>query len=432
MASFLFSTALLFFLLICGQWIAFSLGLAGMAGLLIYSGTSAFKSIGPIAWNSVNNFVLVAIPLFIFMGEILLRSGLSGRFYGSLSLWLWKMPGGLLHSNIVGCAIFAGLTGSSPATAAAIGTVAVPELKKRGYEPKLVLGSLAAGGTLGILIPPSIIMILYGALVEQSVARLFAAGVLPGIVLTLLFMVYVAAKCMIQTELAPRENLVTSWRDLLRSLREILPLVALLLLIFGGIYFGLMTPTEAAGVGVGGTLCLGVAYRSLTWQGLWEATASTIRTTAMIVFIVIGASIFSFSLTNSGVDRSLTEWVVGLGLPKWAFFTILVALYVVLGCFMDGISILYLTVPVFFPILIQLGFDPIWFGVALVILIELSLITPPVGLNLFVIQAIARTTLREVAVGSLPFAVIMLVMIVIIALFPGLVLWLPNQMFGAG
>jgi C4-dicarboxylate transporter, DctM subunit len=422
---------LLVALLCSGLWIAFGLGITGVLLLLAHGGVRALAPIGTIAWDTVESFVLTSVPLFILMGEVILRAGLSNSFYRSMGLWFHGLRGRLLQSNIVACAVFAAVSGSSVATAAAIGTVAIPEMTRRGYERRLLFGSLAAGGTLGILIPPSIPMIIYGAMVDQSVERLFIAGVVPGILLTLLFMAFIWVRVTMSPALVPAEEARPSWGERLRCLPGVAPMVCLILLVLGSIWLGYATPTEAAAVGATAAMLLSAAARRLTWAVLRDSVAGTVRTTCMVLFIIVGAQILSYALVRTGVSRALTAWVVGMGLSRWFLFAIIVLLYIFLGCIIDGVSMMVLTIPILYPIVVAAGFDPIWFGIVLVIMIELGAITPPVGLNMFVIQGLSGgRPLSEIVWGSLPFGVLMLVEIVIVSMFPGLVTWLPSRLVG--
>lgn len=427
--TFLLVVGLLLVLLLSGLWIAFGLGLAGIIVLLLHGGPPALAPLGYVSWNTVESFVLTSVPLFILMGELILRAGLSENFYRSMGLWFHGLKGGLLQSNIVACAVFAAVSGSSVATAAAIGTVAIPEMTRRGYEPKILFGSLAAGGTLGILIPPSIPMIIYGAMVEQSVERLFIAGVLPGIVMSLIFMAYIWVRVAVTPSLVPPAEARPTWAERFSSLAGVAPMVLLILLVLGSIWLGYATPTEAAAVGASAAMVLALASRRLSWRVLTESVTSTIRTTCMVLFIIVGAQILTYALVKTGASRGLTAWVVGLGLSKWILFAIVTVLYIFLGCIIDGVSMMVLTLPILYPIIIAAGFDPIWFGIALVILIELGNVTPPVGLNMFVIHGLSGgRPIGEVIWGSLPFGILMLAVLALISIFPGLVSWLPSTL----
>jgi tripartite ATP-independent transporter DctM subunit len=412
--------------MLAGQWTAFALATSGMLILFLERGTLGLTSISSVVWNSVDSYVLIAVPLFLLMGEIILRSGAGEFFYRGVAALMGRTRGALLHANTLSCAIFSAVSGSSVATAATVGTVAIPEMLKQGYQPRIVFGSLAAGGTLGILIPPSIAMVLYGALVQQSVSKLFIAGIIPGLLLAGIFMVYGIVRVRLDPTLVPagREGDLSGER--LREAVHVLPVIAILIAVLGGIYTGFVTPTEAAAMGAVGAMLLAAGYRRLTRAVIMNSLMSTVRSTCMLTMIIVGAQILSTGLTYSGVSREISTWVVGLGLSKWAFFGLLVALYLFLGCFVDGLSMIYMTLPVLFPTVVAMGFDPIWFGVVLTVLIELGQITPPVGLNLFTIHAISGGhRFGEVALGSLPYAVLVLLMVVILALWPQLATWLP-------
>jgi tripartite ATP-independent transporter DctM subunit len=416
------------FSLLIGQWIAFALGAAGVLLIAVAKGMVGLESVSSIVWNTSNSYILIAIPLFVLMGEIILRSGLSTHFYKGMGRLISWMPGRLLHANISACALFAAICGSSVATAATIGTVAVPELVQRKYNRRLVYGSIAAGGTLGILIPPSIPMILYGALVNESVARLFMAGVAPGLLLACLFSVYIGIRAIFSPGLAPAQELPSD-KSAAREVLYVIPVLALMIVVLGSIYTGIATPTEAAALGVVGALCLAALGRQLTFEALGMAIMSAIRTASMLMLIVIGAQLLSAAITYTGVSRGVSEWIFALGLSKWEFFASLVVLYIVLGCFVEGITMIYLTLPVLYPAIVKFGFDPIWFGVVLVVLIELGQIHPPLGLNLFTIQSIAPDAeLSDIVLGALPFVVIILLMILLLCFFPGLALWIPNSL----
>ncbi|MBI1962906.1 MAG: TRAP transporter large permease subunit [Candidatus Rokubacteria bacterium] len=424
-AALLLVGLLLVALLVSGLPIPFALGVAGVAVLGAHGDARALASIGNVGWNTVESFILTSVPLFLFMGEVILRSGLSTRFYRGVAVWLSGVTGQLLHSNVVASAIFSAVCGSSVATAAAIGTVAVPEMRTRGYEPRMVYGTIAAGGALGNLIPPGIAQIIYAAMVDQSVAKLFIGSVIPGVMVTLLFMAFIWVAVRLRPRLVPREETRPVARDYARALADVFPVVALMVAVLGSLWFGIATPTESAAIGAAGAVVLAVAYRGFTWAGLRSALVGTTRVTCMVLFIIVGAQILSFSLVKVGLNRQVTEWVVGLGLGKWALFAVIVVVYMLLGMLIDGISMMVLTLPVLYPIVVNAGFDPIWFGVVLTSLIELGLLTPPVGMVLFVIQGISGAPLAEVARGALPFMLLLLAGIVLMAVFPQTVLWLP-------
>jgi len=418
-------------MLVLGQWMAFALGIVGMLVMYLSKGVLGLQSLSSVVWNTANSYILIAVPMFLLMGEIILRSGASTYFYRGVVVLLGRLPGGLLHANIFSCAIFAAVSGSSVATAATVGTVAIPEMMKRGYDPKPVFGSLAAGGTLGILIPPSIIMVLYGALVEESIARLFIAGVIPGLLMAGIFMVFIAVQLMIFPHMAPPRTSDAAARPPVSDIFHIFPVLGLLIGVLGGIYFGVTTPTEAAAAGAAGALVLAAGYGGLSKSVLTESIMATVKTTCMVTLIIIGAQILSAALTYSGVSRAVSEWILALGLSKWVFFLALVVLYLVLGCFVDGISMIYMTLPVLIPVIKAFGFDLVWFGIILTILIELGQITPPVGLNLFTIHAISGgRKFSDVIIGSAPYCFLMLFVIALLCFFPGIALWLPATVRG--
>lgn len=427
-ASLLLLIGILVGLLLSGLWIPFALGVAGLLVMLLHGDARSVVSVASIGWNTMENFVLTSVPLFLFMGELVLRSGLSSRFYRGVAVWLAGIRGELLHSNVVASAVFSAVCGSSAATAAAIGTVAVPEMRERGYDARMIYGTIAAGGALGNLIPPGIATIIYGAIVEQSVAKLFIACVIPGILVTGLFLAYIWVAVLLRPELVPSGAVRPTLLDRGRALVDVAPVVVLMVVVLGSLWFGIATPTESAAVGATGALAAAWLYRGLTWGGLREALVNTTRVTCMVLFIILGAQILSFSLVRVGLNRQVTEWVVALDLSRWVLFAVIVVLYIILGTLVDGISMMVLTLPVLYPIILNAGFDPIWFGVVLVTLIELGQITPPVGLVLFVIQGIARASMGEVARGAAPFVALFLVGIVLMALFPGTATWLPSLM----
>ena len=425
------------FLFIIGQWTAFALAAVGILVIMVTKGWLGLLGLSSVVWNNSNSYILISIPMFLLMGEVILRSGSSKNFYTGIVKMTHRLPGGLLHANIVACAIFSAVSGSSVATAASVGTVAIPELKKAGYQHSAIYGSLAAGGTLGILIPPSIIMVLYAALVEESVGKMFIAGIIPGIMLSLIFMIYIAVKVYRDPSIAPHmakaekmsSELASS--SLSSALLDVVPIVSLLVVVLGGIYSGLTTPTEASAVGAAGSMLMAAGYRKLNWEVFRDSVMATVKTTCMVAMIIIGAQILSMALIFSGLSREISEWIVGLGLSKWEFFAILVVLYIILGCFVDGISMIYMTLPVLLPVIKVFGFDLIWLGVIITILIELGQITPPVGLNLFTIHGISGgAKFSEVVSGSVPYVFLMLAGIVLLTIWPEIATWLPETMRG--
>ena len=413
-------------LLVFGVAIGSVMGLVGILGVTAVSGTQLWGSLGDIVWNTTNSFTLVAVPLFVLMGEIILRSGVSKRFYGGLSKLMYGVRGGLAQSNVVGCAIFAAISGSSTATALTIGTVALPEMRRRGYADELTLGTLTGGGCLGILIPPSIPMVIYATVVQESVIDLFMAGVVPGIVLTIMFMAWVWIKVALKPSIVPAKTERPTGREIAAGLVDCLPVIALLLAIIGGMYFGVVTPTEAAAFGCLAALVIGIGYRELTWRGMRLALRNAVITNAVVMFIIVNSQILSYALTSAGIGRGVSIALAGLGVAPLAFYTCLFLLYLVLGMFIDGISMMLLTVPLLYPTLKTMGFDGVWFGVVLVVMIELGQLTPPMGLNLFAIHSIAAPAkLGQIARSSAPYAVLISVLCFLLYFYPQLALWLP-------
>lgn len=402
----------------------------GVLGLLldqIFSNMPLSRAMGEVAWSTSKDFLLVAIPMFILLGEILLRAGIAERMYAAMVKWLSWIPGGLMHSNIGACAIFAATSGSSVATAATVGTVALPLIKKHGYNERLFLGTLAAGGTLGILIPPSINIIIYAVLTDTSIPKLYLAGIIPGLGLAGLFMLLVAVVCMVKPAWGGKP-ISSSWVERIASLPSLLPPLGIFLVVVGSIYVGLATPTEAASLGVVAALCLAAAYRRLSLAMMREVLENTMRTTSMVMLIIVAAYFLNFILSAIGLTALLTDFISGLGLSKMQMLIAVVVFYLVLGCFMETLSMMITTIPIVAPVMFQLGFDPVWYGIVMVILIEMALITPPVGLNLFVVQSLRKHgAMNDVIAGALPFVLAMLGAIALLAFFPGIALWLPAQ-----
>src|SRR5690554_692530 len=403
-----------------------ALGLLGLILDPLYSMLPLSRAIGEVSWATSNEFLLVAIPLFIMLGEILLRSGLAEKMYGAMSLWLSWLPGGLMHANIGASALFAATSGSSVATAATVGTVAIPQIEKKGYNESLFLGSLAAGGTLGILIPPSINLIIYGVLTNTSVPRLYLAGIIPGLAMAGLFMLAIALACMARPAWGG-QKIAASWNERMASLVHLIPPLAIFVLVVGSIYAGVATPTEAAALGVVGALILAASARRLTLTMLREVLEGTMKSSAMIMLIVIGAAFLNFIMSATGLTNALTSTIIGLDVSPTTMRLILVVFYLVLGCFMETLSMMIMTIPIVTPIMIALGFDPVWLGIVIIILVEAALITPPVGLNLFVVQSLRKSgSMNDVMIGSLPFVIMLLGMVGFLAWIPDLALWLPR------
>lgn len=415
-------------LLLSGLWIPFAVAVTAILYLYVYGGYESFRALGLVSWGSMDSFTLTAIPLFIFMAELMLQSGLSHRVYRGLSHLVRRLPGGLLQTNIAGCAVFAAISGSSVATAAAIGTVALPQLEERRYDRRMSAGTLAAGGTLGILIPPSIAMIIYGTFTETSIAKLFMAGLVPGLVLTGLFMLYVGARAAIQGWLAPREAQDLNQGNWLQTSSDLLPFTVLIVLVMGSLYLGFVTPTEAAAVGCCLSLLVCLIWGDMNIQLFRKALQNTVRVSGAILFIVYSAYLFSYAVGIAGLGDRLTNALVGLELEKLSFLLAVFVLYTILGCLVDSIGMMVITVPLLYPVLVGYGIDPLWFGVALVLLIELGQITPPLGLNLFVIQSISSGKLADVVLGTIPFYMLIFVMLGLLVAIPDLALWLPSHM----
>jgi tripartite ATP-independent transporter DctM subunit len=430
------STALIGFMLLIGLMaiglhIAFVMFAISMIGAVMFLGTPAVMNFGNQFWGATNNFVLVAIPLFVLLGEILVRGGFTDRMYKALSDWLNPLPGGLLHTNIGASAMFAAVSGSSVATAATIGTVALPAFRNRGYDERLVLGTVAAGATLGILIPPSINMIIYGAMTNTSVGRLYAAGVLPGLVLTGLFMLVVIVLCKWRPAFAGPIEARDPFLVRVGRLVDLLPPAAIFVAVMGTIYAGWATPTESAAIGVVVALALAACYGKLNLRMLHESFVSTVSITAMIMLIAAAAFYLNFVLGLMGVPQALANYVKSIGASPGQMIAILTVFYLILGCFLDALAMVIGTIPIVFPLVVAIGIDPVWFGIFLVVMAELALITPPVGMNLYVVQGIRGTgTITEVIAGTMPFLIMMLLLIWLLWIWPDMALLLPRLSFG--
>jgi tripartite ATP-independent transporter DctM subunit len=418
--------AILIGLLALAVPVAAGLGFLGVVLSALYSTLPLTLAIGEVAWATSNNFLLVAIPFFVLLGEILLRSGVAERMYNALVLWVPWLPGGLMHSNIAACAMFAATSGSSVATAATIGTVAMGEIKKHGYSERLFLGTIAAGGTLGILIPPSINLIVYGVLTDSSIPKLYLAGIVPGLVLASLFSLTVLVICLLWPELGGRRT-TTSWKARIRALPDLVPPLVIFIAVIGSIYAGLATATESAALGVLAALGVAAWHRSLSLRMLLHAFEGTMRTTAMIMAILIAAYFLNFVISSIGLTAQVNRAITGLGLSPAGLLLAVIVFYLILGCFMETLSMMVATVPIIAPIMVKAGYDPIWFGVLIVILMETAMITPPVGINLYVVQGLRkRGKIDDVIIGSAPFVATMILMLAILSYWPQLALWLPR------
>jgi len=428
---------LVFFL--AGLHVAGALGLIGIALMYLFSDRPLWDMLGQIAWNVNSSSILVAVPLFVMMGEILIHSRLSERLYQVLSHWLAPLPGGLLHSNIAFCAVFGAISGSSAACAATVGAVALPSFRARNYNERLVIGSLAAGGTLDILIPPSIAMIIFGVLAEESIGRLYLAGFIPGFMLAGIFMFIIAVAAKIWPSVAPREA-PPSWRTRFLGLLSLFPIIVLMFIVLGTIYLGIATPTEAAAFGVVASLFLAGLAREVSVPMLKKVMVTTVQASSMIMLIVTSAFILSFALAILGVPAQLTELVSGWKLTPVTFVLVLVVFYLILGTFMEALSMMVTTMPILVPVLKSMNVDLVWFGIIMVILLEAALVSPPEGLNLYIIQGIRKSvsedaglkvgTMLDLWIGVLPFMVGMAICIALLLFFPGIALWLPNLVMG--
>ena len=386
------------------------------------------KGLGNLVWSTSNNATLIAIPFFVLLGEILVRSGLATRTYAALDRWVSWLPGGLIHANVATATMFSATSGSSVATAATVATVAMPQAEKLGYDPKLFSGAIAAGGTLGIMIPPSINLIVYGFLTQTSIPRLFLAGLIPGIALALGFVVITMILCMIRPSLGG-ERRVFSPAQMLRALVDLIPIVLLFTVIIGTIYKGWATPTEAAAVGVAGALVIAAAFGGIGARMIADSLLGTVKITAMIMLVVIGASFLNFTLASAGLGRELQNFLSGLGLSPMGLILVVVCIYIVLGFFIETLSLMVVTIPIIVPLVVAQGFDPIWFGILMIVLIEMALITPPVGLNLYVVQGARKSgSMTEVMLGTIPYVVAMLLMVAALIAFPQIALFLPDAL----
>lgn len=422
------ATLILVVLVLAALPVAAVLAILGVTMAEIYSFFPLLPAVGEILWSSSTEFVLVAVPMFILMGEILLRSGIARDMYAALDVWVNRIPGGLMHTNVASCTLFSATSGSSVATAATIGTVAIPNMTKMGYSPSLYLGSIAAGGTLGILVPPSINMILYGVLAEVSITQLYLAALIPGLMLAGLFSVMIFAACVLYPDL-DGDTETADWPTRFRLLGSLIAPLLLFVLVVGSIYAGIATPTEAAALGVIAALALAAARGALDLPSLIAALEGTMRTTSMIMLIVVAAFFLNFVMVTIGLTSTVTDAISGLDLSPLTVMLIIVAVYIVLGCFMETLSLMIATTPVVAPIVAALGYDLVWFGVVFMILIETALITPPIGVNLFVVQSVRTGAdtgpIAQVMLGALPFVAVMLAMIALLMAVPGLALWLP-------
>ena len=420
--------AALFAILASGVWIGLTLTGVAWIGMQLFSSRPAGDAMAVTTWGSASSWTLTALPLFVWMGEILFRTRLSQDMFRGLAPWMQSLPGRLLHVNVVGCAIFAAVSGSSAATCATIGKMSLPELKKRGYPDDISIGSLAGAGTLGLLIPPSIIMIVYGVSADVSIAQLFIAGVLPGIMLALLFSGYLVYWALRNPSLVPPADRHYSFMQKLHESRHLIPVVLLIAAVLGSIYSGVATATEAAAIGVLGSLVISTVQGSMSWQTFKDSLLGGTRLYCMIALILAGAAFLTLAMGYIGLPRHLAEWIASMGLSQFQLLAVLMVFYIILGCFLDGISMVVLTMGVILPTIQKAGIDPLWFGIFIVLVVEMAQITPPVGFNLFVLQGMTKREIGWIARVTLPFFFLMIAAVALIYFIPQIVTFLPQQM----
>ena len=422
-----FITVLLFFLG-TGIWVAISMIGVSAIGMMLFTSRPVGDAMATTIWGTSSSWTLTALPLFVWMGEILFRTKLSENLFKGLSPWMQKLPGGLIHVNVEGCALFAAISGSSAATVATVGKMSIPELRKRKYPEKILLGSLAGSGTLGLLIPPSIILIIYGVTVQESIAKLFIAGIIPGIMIALIFMSYVIIWSLINNKIMPKAYETFSFLDKIKKSKQLLPVILLILGVIGSIYTGLATATEAASLGVVGALILSYFQKSLSLKTFKESLLGATKTSCMIAFILAGSTFLSLAMGFTGLPRNLAIWIESMQLSPYLLIFVLMIFYIILGMFLDGISAVVLTMAIIEPMIRQAGFDMIWFGIFLVVVVEMAQITPPVGFNLFVLQGMANKDMGYIARSAFPLFLLMILAVIMIIIFPEIALWLPEQM----
>ncbi len=424
----IFFISVLLFFLGTGVWVGISMIGVSTIGMMMFTSRPVGDAMATTMWSMGSSWSLTALPLFVWMGEILFRTKLSENLFKGLSPWLARLPGGLIHVNVLGCAIFAAISGSSAATVATVGKMSIPELRKRNYPESFLLGTLAGSGTLGLLIPPSIILIIYGVTVEESIAKLFIAGVIPGIVLALLFMIYVVGWSIKNKEIMPIISEDFSFLEKVKKSKQLLPVVLLIIAVIGSIYAGVATATEAASLGVLGALLLSYYQKSLTKESFNKSLLGATKTSCMIAFILAGSSFLTLAMAFTGLPNNLAVFIDTLQLSPYMLLLVLTLFYIILGMFLDGISAVVLTMAIIEPMIRQAGFDMIWFGIYLVVVVEMAQITPPVGFNLFVLQGMAEKDMGFIARSAFPLFLLMILAVIIIIAFPQLALWLPEQM----
>jgi len=409
-------------------WIGISLFLVGLGGFVFFTDLPYGSILSTGLWNNTSGSAMLALPMFVWMGEILFRSNISQNLFKGLTPWMDAIPGRLLHVNIFACSLFAAVSGSSAATTATVGKITVPELDKRGYRRDMAIGSLAGAGTLGFMIPPSMMMLVYGIIGDVSIGKLFIAGFIPGFLIAGLFSAYIVIRCLIDPSIAPAQAEGYTWKQRVAAISQIAPVAAMVVGVLGSLYKGWATPTEAGVVGVAASLIFSIATNSMSWDTFRATLLGTVKTTCMIMLIVVGASYLSVVVGYLGITRKLTLFVTSLGLSKYTLIFILSLLYIVLGCLVDGFSMIVMTTPIVLPMVTAVGFDPIWFGIYLIIMIELAQVTPPVGFNLFVISGLNNDDVLVIAKAAMPFFLLMCTATVLITVFPKMVLFLPAMM----
>lgn len=424
-----FALIALLALIFLGIYVGAGLGILGALLDWTYSTTPLMSALGDIGWNASTDFILVALPLFVLMGEMLLRSGITERMYGAIDPWVSWLPGGLMHTNIGAAALFAATTGSSVATAATIATVSLPNMQRQKYNQPLFLGSIAAGGTLGILIPPSINLVVYAVLAKASLGALYLGALIPGGLMIVMFSLVIIVACLVRPSWGGIESPKIAWRLQLLQLIHLIPPFLLFLVVIAPIYLGWATPTECAAFGVVASFAFGIGNGRMRWRELLQCFEGAMRTTCMVMIIILGALFLNFIMVTIGLTDAITGGLLNLGLPPFALLLGIIVLYLILGCFMETLSMMIATTPIIVPIIVKLGYSEIWWGIVFVILMEAALITPPIGLNLFVVHNIHKGgRLRDVSIGALPFLLAMIIVIGILITAPQLVLWLPETM----
>ena len=424
----IFFISVLLFFLGSGIWVALSMIGVSAIGMMLFTSRPVGDAMATTIWGTSSSWTLTALPLFVWMGEILFRTKLSENLFKGLSPWMQKLPGGLIHVNVVGCALFAAISGSSAATVATVGKMSIPELRKRNYPEKILLGSLAGSGTLGLLIPPSIILIIYGVAVQESIAKLFIAGIIPGIMIALIFMSYVIIWSLINKKSMPKIIEEYSFFEKIKRSKQLLPVIILILAVIGSIYTGIATATEAASLGVVGALILSYFQKSLTFKTFKSSLLGATKTSCMIAFILAGSTFLSLAMGFTGLPRNLALWIQNMELFPYVLIFVLMIFYIILGMFLDGISAVVLTMAIIEPMIRQAGFDMIWFGIFLVIVVEMAQITPPVGFNLFVLQGMAKKDMGYIARSAFPLFLLMVLAVILVVIFPEIALWMPEQM----